>query len=283
MARIAKQEIDDNKKGRGRKLRSVGLSDKTSEYLAAFDRKSSKKERLQDKKQSTRKHKQRAKDAFDLIKGDLSDEDAELIGDLMQDKEEEGVIESFFQKAFSTLQEDASSPNADFRTDSAAKNMQRAKLALILSLIPVAELTYLKDPKQSSAYALMSFMDQARQLTEDLRTISDADGQSDFITRRIVAPAFLNAGQVLLTEVTAYKGSIDTEVRDPHTSKMLKRALDATAISFAKYLTEMQRSLSAQVAAYLQGDASAFEVPAAFHGTAKVSRKKKKRRADFQQ
>ena len=272
------KEVDDNKKGRGKKLRPIAVSDRTSALMAHFDSKKTKKERLKEKSTSIRKSKRRAKDAFELIRGSLPDEEVELMENLLENAEDEETINSLFSKAFSTLHEDASNPNADFRSDDAAKNMNRAALALILSLIPEAEIAYRRDPKQTNAYALNSFIDQARELAADLRMISDADGQSEFISRRVVLPMFLNAAQLLITEMTNLKSSIDTEIRDSHTSKTLKKSIDATAISVGKYLAEMQAAITSQISSYLQGDTSAFEVPAILP-SGKVSRKKRKRRS----
>lgn len=274
---MPKTKEDDNKKGRGKKLRPIAVSDRTAELMARFDAKKSKKDRLKEKSTTLRKSKRRAKDAFNLVRGSLPDEEVELMENLLENAEDEETIDSLFSKAFSTLHEDASNPNADFRSDDAAKNMNRAALALILSLIPEAEIAYRKDSKQTNAYALNSFIDQARELAADLRMISDADGQSEFISRRIVLPLFLNAAQILITEMTNLKSSVDTEVRDNHTSKTLKKSIDQTAISIGRYLAEMQGAITSQVSSYLQGDSSAFNVPAVLPN-GKVSRKKHKKR-----
>lgn len=263
--------------GRGRKVRALKTSDKADRLSELINASMSKKERLAAKKGKKKRGKS-SKSAFDMIRGALPEEEAELVGNLIDDADvdAEDIKVSLFEKAFSTLHEDASNPNADFRSDGAAKNMQRASLALVLSLIPEAEINYRKSGKQTDAYALNAFIDQARELANDLRMMNDADNQSEFILRRILMPMFLNLGQVLISEITGVKAIVDTEVRDNHASKQVKRSVDQMALSLGKFLTEMQGGIGAQIAAYLAGDTSSFEVPAALSGKKPANRRRNK-------
>lgn len=214
-------------------------------------------------------------DPIDMIDGDLPKKERDIVKALVegQDDDAEEDIKSLFENAFGTLQETASDPNADFRTDEAAKNMQRAAYALVLSMIPVAEVNYRVSRKQTDAYALNAFIDQARELASELRMMSDADNQSSFISKRIITPLMLSAGQILLTEMAGLKQIVDTEVKDHHASKIVKRAMDDASLSFGKFLAEMQMAFATQIGAYLQGDVTAFNVPSIM----KPQRKKKRR------
>lgn len=213
----------------------------------------------------------------DMISNELPERERDIVKALVegQDDDQEENIKSLFETAFGTLHESAADPNADFRSDEATKNMQRAAYALILSMIPVAEVNYRISRKQTDAYALNAFIDQARELAAELRMMSDADNQSSFISKRIITPLMLSAGQILLTEMAGLKQIVDTEVKDHHASKIVKRAMDDASLSFGKFLAEMQMAFGTQIGAYLQGDTSAFEVPSIMK---KQPQRKKKRR-----
>lgn len=205
----------------------------------------------------------------------IPEKERKIVEELTEDADSsEAEITSLFENAFGKLHDDAAEPNADFRSDEASRNFQRAAYALVLSMIPVAEINYRRSTKQNDAYALNAFIDQARELANDLRQINDADNQVEFIRKRIVSPLFLNAAQVMLTENATLKSTVDTEVKDKHASKLVKRGIDAATKSLGQFLAEMQNSIMAQVLDYLQGNTSAFEVPAAI---TKQPRRKKKR------
>lgn len=224
-----------------------------------------------------KKKKKKARDAFDMVAAGLPEKEREIIEGLVDGEEgDEEQLSSIFEKAFSTLHADAANPDADYRSDQAAKNMQRASLALVLRMIPMAEVNYRHTKKRDDAYALLAFIDQARELSNELRMLNDADGQIDFIVNKIVKPLFLNGGQILLSEMLAIKNSIDTELRGEKTSKIIKRRVDESANSLGKFWAEMQQSIASQLDNYLRGGIQ-LDVPASVQQKPK---RKKRRRGD---
>ena len=225
-----------------------------------------------------RKKRPKASNAFDMVSAGLPEEERELIKGLVEgdDEDDKSEYESIFEKAFGTLEASASNPDADFRSEQAAKNMQRAALALVLRMIPQAEVNYMHSKKQTDAYAMNAFIDQARELSNDLRMLSDADGQVEHITNRILKPLLLSAGQTLLAEITAIKNSIDTELSGNNkVAKVLKRKVDESAMSLGKFWREMQMAIEGQLNQYMHGG-SKLDVPSSIQ---QKSRKKSKRRS----
>lgn len=261
-----KSKPTDMQRGRGKRPPKLSASEKADQITQlirqAKTNRAGSDSMTSNKPRKKRKRQPSAMDAFDRFGSHLPDKDREIVRELMEDAEEEDHV-SLFEKAFGKLYGEASSPNADFRSDDATRNMNRASLALVLSLIPVAEVEYRRSQKQSNAYALNAFIDQARELTEDLRTMTDADNQAGFIAERVIRPLFLNLGQNLLTEVSNLKSTVDTEVSHRGEGKMVKQAIDAAALSMGKFFAEMQIGINKQVLSYLQGDTNNFNVPAA--------------------
>ena len=210
-----------------------------------------------------KKKKGKRRSAVDMIDGSLPKKERELLRNVIEEVEDESEdeIKSIFEGVFNKLGDAAGNPDAEFRGDDSAKNLQRAAYALMLDMIPIAESTYRATRKQQDAYAMNSFIDEARQLVEELRTMTDADNQTEHITKRIILPLMLRVANVLLNEFANLKGAVDTEVRDIAAAKAVKRASDGAALSIGKFMTEVQNAIAAQVAAYLHGDSNSLQLP----------------------
>lgn len=204
--------------------------------------------------------------------------DKKLLKKFVDDTEDlqEVVEHSKFQEVFDSLMGEASKKK-DFRPDDVAKNIQRALLTLTLNMIPRAEIACIVDMKQSNAYALNSFMDQARALADELRSANNAEDQYQQIYGKIINPSFLGIANVLISEMFALKSSIDTEVSDKVVRKALKHRLDEATRSLGKYFSESQNSISARLMSYLQGDVTPLEIPSSL-GTDTSKRKRRRRR-----
>lgn len=176
------------------------------------------------------------------------------------DADPEDLEPSIYADMFTALYNDVTDSTKEFRPEKVAVSMQRACFGMVLSMIPVAQQAYAKSKRESAAYALNAFINQARELSTDLKINSEVDGQVENVIK-ILRSVFLQLGQALLAEVSTIKTRVDTEISESTRRRAVKKVVDDAALSYGKYLSETQESVIQRLAAYMSGDLSEFETP----------------------
>lgn len=188
---------------------------------------------------------------------DLKDDFHKIID---PDADPDDLEPSIYTEMFEALYKDVTDVTKEFRPEKVAVSMQRACFGMVLSMIPVAQQAYAKSKRESAAYALNAFINQARELSTDLKINTEVDGQVENVIK-ILRSVFLQLGQSLLSEISTIKTRVDTEISESTRRRAVKKVVDDAALSYGKYLSETQDSLIQRVAAYMSGDLSEFETP----------------------
>lgn len=178
---------------------------------------------------------------------------ADEVLDLEEDSEEKEELISSFEQDFSKLREMLSPENEMLRIDQASALFYRASLAMIMDLMPIAEDTYRKSKKESAAYALNALLNQARDLNSDVKMNEDVNGQV-LIMNTLIHTNFTRIADLMLRERHSFSTKIDTLISKPAVRKSIKSELDSTIKSFIKGTNSLQKLLTMQIEAYLQGD-----------------------------
>lgn len=205
--------------------------------------------------------KKREKQVLDL--DDLAEKQAELVENLIEiDEEEEGQIKSDrFAKEFKKLRKKVGSENEHFNADNSHIEMLRAMQSMLIDIIPLAEQVFRKSKKESSAYALNALLNQAREISTDLKMSKDFDGQANFIKEMILNPVFKVFAQHLIAENIYLKNEIDTHVSNRKEAKRIKEAVDKMARSLGRFLTESVIKIHEDVDNYLAGNMNKLIAP----------------------
>jgi hypothetical protein len=174
----------------------------------------------------------------------------------ISEDDEEEEDESIFKQDFDKLRASLSPDNGDnLRIDQVSASFFRASLAMIMELMPIAEKAYRKTQKESAAYALTALMNQARDLTNDVRRSEDAEGQA-LQLKSVVDTTFKSVAQLLLQEKFALQTKVDAITNDPRVRKAIRAEMDATILSFTIGLREHSNLLSARIRSFLLGEAN---------------------------
>lgn len=159
-----------------------------------------------------------------------------------------------FAKEFRRLRKQVGADNDHFNPEQVNTEMLRALLAMVVSLIPVAEANYRSSRKESAAYALNALINQAREVSTDLRMAKDYEGQALFIRDNILSPIFRAFTQNLLNEHQHLKNTIDTSISRDKEARKIKAELDDVTRSLGKFLSETITKSFADIDNYLQGN-----------------------------
>lgn len=159
-----------------------------------------------------------------------------------------------FAKEFRRLRKQVGADNEHFNPEQVNNEMLRALLAMVVSLIPVAEANYRSSRKESAAYALNALINQAREVSTDLRMAKDYEGQASFIRDNILSPIFRAFTQNLLNEHQHLKNTIDTAISREKEARKIKAELDDVTRSLGKFLSETITKSFVDIDNYLQGN-----------------------------
>lgn len=187
---------------------------------------------------------------------DLQEKQDELVTELMEmTEEEEGQVKSDrFAKEFKKLRKKVGASNDHFNAENTNAEMLRAMLTMMLDIIPLAEQTFRKSKKESSAYALNALVNQARELSTDLRMAKDVEGQAAFIKDMIINPIFKVFAQQLITQMLNVKNTVDTHVSNPKRARKVKEHVDKMGRELGKFLTESVVKMHSDIDNYLAGN-----------------------------
>lgn len=165
------------------------------------------------------------------------------------DPDKEAV--SKFEKKFKTLSAQLRTDD-DIPVEALNRDMLRVMLSMVLHLIPIAERLFKTKRSESTAYALNALLNQARELSLDLKLAKDITSQAEFIKTSLLLPVFTSFTQLLIQEIFALKNTIDTEV-SPKQGKALKKQVDTMARTLGTFQTEMLNKISDDIDSFLTG------------------------------
>jgi hypothetical protein len=259
MGRPSGRPASERVKSSGRTLKKAPLSasDRTRDLVNMF--------KSSDKDTKVTKKVKKSKDSMKMLEKTIPKQLKDLKDDFHSivdpDANMDDLQPSIYTEMFKALYTEVTDTANEFRPEKVATSMQRACFGMVLSMIPIAQQAYEKSKRESAAYALNAFINQARELSADLKLNTEIDGQVDNVIK-IIRSVFLQLGQVLLTETSAIKTRVDTEITEPTRRRAVKKVVDESALSYGKYLSNTQESLISRISAYMAGDLSEFETPA---------------------
>lgn len=159
-----------------------------------------------------------------------------------------------FAKEFRKMRKKVGASNDHFNAENVNQQMLRSMLAMVLDIIPLAERAYRKTRKENAAYALNALLEQAKNLSTDLRMAKDVEQQAEFIKGRVLNPVLMAFANMLVQETLAIKSSVDTHVSNRKEGKRVKLEIDRATLSLGKYLTEAITKMTSDIDSYLSGD-----------------------------
>lgn len=159
-----------------------------------------------------------------------------------------------FQKDFKKLKRQAGVGNNDFKSDALTRSMYRAMMGMGLELVPIAQQKYMDTKSESAMYALMSLINQLKDVSNEIRNMQDLEEQSEHIVKRILMPSFVLATQNLLSTAMALKAELDSAKMGSISRRKIKASIDDMLKGQAQYMNELSRSVNDSTTKYLLGD-----------------------------
>lgn len=123
-------------------------------------------------------------------------------------------------------------------------------LKMMIDLVPTAERTYREKPTQAHSYALNGLLSQIRELVNDLKGTDDNSALIESILNKILQPAFLSMGQVLIDNVYALRRKVESSVDPAKTRAVLDEfddMLKDTARSFQATFYDVQKRVGQEL------------------------------------
>lgn len=134
-------------------------------------------------------------------------------------------------------------------SDQALIVVYKALLEMVLDLIPIAESNYRQFKVDRSAYALNTYINQAREITNDIRAIKDFSEQLELINR-IVRKQFTQIVQQLVEETFLLKKELVDSLGAP-SRRIVENKIESLIKSHGKYMNESVKMIDAQLTSLL--------------------------------
>lgn len=164
-----------------------------------------------------------------------------------------------FEKEFNKLRKKVSVDKGNsYSSDSANQDMLRIMLAMVLELIPVAEAAARKTLKEGNFYALNALVNQAREISNDLRLSKPLEDTAFFIKDRIMEPVFKQLASHMINEMMSIKNEVDTTDVSTKQARLIKKRVDKSMLIMSRYLTDMILKVEDDTHAYITGDIARF-------------------------
>ena len=167
-----------------------------------------------------------------------------------------------FEREFHALKKAVGAKNSDFQSDAHARAMYRALLASVLGMIPLAEKKFLTDRSESSGYCFSALVNQAKDLTSQIRTLTSNESQAEHIATIIVGNHMVMCVQNLMSQVALVKSVVDSSKIKESEARAIKSSMDTMLRTYAAYMQESSEAIGAQIREYLCGDGAAPAPPA---------------------
>ena len=133
--------------------------------------------------------------------------------------------------------------------EAAMLQMYKGLLDMVLDLIPIAEKNYRQYKQDRASYALNTLVNQAREISNDMRTLSDYNSQAERIVE-MARRQFTLIAQAMVDEVYRTKKEIQDELPTKSRDKIFKR-VDNMVHNHGKYLNESVKALSDAILSYM--------------------------------
>lgn len=138
-------------------------------------------------------------------------------------------------------------------TDHAILAFQRQAYSTIVNLIPLAEAAYIKDKRESQAYALNALISQGRELAHDLMASGDRQNLASAIATEILEPVFKSLLQQILQEQLQLKTILGDKMKPQYIGSAAFE-LDESIKRLAGLMTTLYQSTTEQINKKLLGE-----------------------------
>lgn len=159
-----------------------------------------------------------------------------------QDKEIADSNSSLFKESLAGIRK--ANKQHDYG-EKASLEVYKALLDMVLDLIPIAEENYRRYKIDKSAYALGSYLNHAREILNDLRSVKDFSEHLERIIVNVRKNHTLVAQQFINDNYLLKKAILDT-VGHQH-AEAINKKFDNQLQGFAKYLSESGKQLEADL------------------------------------
>lgn len=169
-------------------------------------------------------------------------------------KDEKEVEESYseFAKRYKKSKAKARGKNNPTIHDMLIK---KALLSAALKMVPMAEKNYYRHKSESAGYVWAALVNQAKDLSSEIRNFTDLEGQADHISREFVNQAFVLVTQQLLARTAAVKSTVDSSKNiSTKDARAIKGSLDELVKELAVYMQVSSEGLHTRIKSYLTGE-----------------------------
>ena len=139
----------------------------------------------------------------------------------------------------------------DSSTQDGVKYFQVTALKVVMDLIPYAEESYRQKPNINTSATIVTLINQARDLAADLSDNKSYNSEVYENVVKILHPAFLHIGQILLNSAYRYKLSISDYNIDEEESEDMKKKLDQTFVDIGKSVENVFYDVRKSISEYM--------------------------------
>jgi hypothetical protein len=156
---------------------------------------------------------------------------------------------SLFKKRLKKIRKVKKTNNYDEKFNAA---VLKSLLDMVLDLVPIAEQNYRRFRSDRPAYALNTYVNQGREIINDLRAIEDFQDRADKI-KQIVRLHFTKMLENLVDELHRLRSNLlqSLHVDDPTTQKAVAEALQSMLKSHSSFSNESLKAIGDKLDAYL--------------------------------
>lgn len=137
--------------------------------------------------------------------------------------------------------------------DAASKKLMLSMLNSVTRLLPIAERKFVETKSEGAGYCYSALMNQAKDLTAQIRSLASHDMQARFIGDNIIGATMVLAVQMLMTSMAPVKSAIDGLKLDPTEAKAMRRRVDDALRDYVGWAQQAQESMADRVHEYLCG------------------------------
>lgn len=134
--------------------------------------------------------------------------------------------------------------------EQAMVKMYKGLLDMVIDLVPIAEQNYRTSNSERAAYALNVYINQAREVANDMRSVADFTKQAEQIVQ-MARRQFTLIASALVDESYRVKKEIRASGISTKRSALIDEKLDALVRGHGKYLNESSKALSKAILEYM--------------------------------
>jgi len=129
--------------------------------------------------------------------------------------------------------------------------IQRAQLMMMLANIPVAEDQYRKNPTQSYAVALTSFISSVRELMADIEEQRDTSALANSLINEVVAPMWQTMASGMVLAIKRTQLDLAKLIEDPNTARAVNHRIEDTAhdlkVALMEHFNQFREKISKRI------------------------------------